>query len=116
MSTEDADDDARWENRTGLTFAIDNHIIDGSTQAEAELRRLHGDGWIELVLTDVTRTEWLAANPADRQRLEALRSTTSSIGDRPRLTTLVLEQPRSACRRIRNALTACLPRCSLAAT
>jgi hypothetical protein len=69
MST---DDDARRENRTGLTFAIDNHIVDGTTPAEIELRRLHTEGWIELVLTDVTRTEWLAANPEKRRQLEDL--------------------------------------------
>jgi hypothetical protein len=69
MST---DDDARWENRTGLTFAIDNHIVDGTTPAEVELRRLHTEGWIELVLTDVTRTEWVAADPEKRQQLEDL--------------------------------------------
>jgi hypothetical protein len=65
-------DDARRENRTGLTFAIDNHIVDGTTPAEIELRRVHTEGWIELVLTDVTRTEWLAANPDKRQQLEDL--------------------------------------------
>lgn len=68
----DSSDDARWENRTGLTFAIDSHIVDGRTPAEVELRRLHTDGWIELVLTDVTRTEWLAADPERRQQLENL--------------------------------------------
>jgi hypothetical protein len=46
--------------------------VDGTTPAEIELRRLHTEGWIELVLTDVTRTEWLAANPDKRQQLEDL--------------------------------------------
>lgn len=64
--------DERWENRTDLVFAIDNHIVDGETPAELELKRLHTHGWIQLVLTDVTRTEWLAAQPEDQQRLEEL--------------------------------------------
>jgi hypothetical protein len=62
----------RWENRTGLIFAIDNHIVDGKTPAELKLKRLNKDGWIQLVLTDVTRTEWKTAQPRTRQRLEEL--------------------------------------------
>jgi hypothetical protein len=70
MSAESNDE--RREDRTGLVFAIDNHIVDGETSAELELKRLNKDGWIELVLTDVTRTEWLAAKPERRQELEEL--------------------------------------------
>jgi len=62
----------RWENRTGLVFAIDNHIVDGDTSAELDLKRLHKDGWIELVLTDVIRTEWVDAKPARKAILEQL--------------------------------------------
>jgi hypothetical protein len=68
----DSSDEPRWENRTGLVFAIDNNIVNGETPAELDLKRLHTDGWIQLVLTDVTRTEWLADNPQHRQRLEEL--------------------------------------------
>jgi hypothetical protein len=68
----DDGDQARCQNRTGLIFAIDNHIVDGETPAELALKRLNKDGWIELVLTDVTRTEWLAAKPERRQQLEEL--------------------------------------------
>jgi hypothetical protein len=70
MSADSSDE--RWENRTGLVFAIDNNIVNGETPAELELKRLNKDGWIQLVLTDVTRTEWLADNPQHRQRLEEL--------------------------------------------
>jgi hypothetical protein len=64
--------DQRWENRSGLVFAIDNHIVDGDTSAELDLKRFHTDGWIELVLTDVTRTEWLTAKPERKPILEDL--------------------------------------------
>jgi hypothetical protein len=64
--------DQLWENRTGLVFAIDNHIVDGDTPAELDLKRLHMDGWIGLVLTDVTGTEWLTAKPEDKATLEEL--------------------------------------------
>jgi hypothetical protein len=66
------DSDQRHENRTGLVFAIDNHIVDGQTAAEIELKRLHTDGWIELILTDVTKTEWLEAKPERQQLLVEL--------------------------------------------
>jgi len=67
-----AQHDQRWENRTGLVFAIDNHIVDGDTSAELALKRLHTDGWIELALTDVTRTEWVGAKPERTAILEQL--------------------------------------------
>jgi hypothetical protein len=75
MSTDDTNQDSHGQNRTGLIFAIDNHIVNGATPAEVELRRLHTKGWIELVVTDVTRTEWLTANPERRQELEELAIT-----------------------------------------
>lgn len=57
------------QNRLELVFAIDNHIVTDDMPAGKELKRLHEDGWIELVLTDVTRTEWLSAKPERQQIL-----------------------------------------------
>jgi hypothetical protein len=73
MNIETTDDEARWENRLGLTFAIDTNIVSKDKPEELELKRLHTDGWIELVMSDVTRTEWWdRASPEQRRRLEAL--------------------------------------------
>jgi Transposase domain (DUF772) len=57
------------ENRTGLVLIIDNHIVNGRTEAEQQLKVLHESGWIDLILTDVTRTEWLDAEPSRRAAL-----------------------------------------------
>jgi hypothetical protein len=66
-------DEARWQNRLGLTFAIDTNIVSKDEREEAALKRLHTDGWIELVMSDVTRTEWVdRATPEQREHLEAL--------------------------------------------
>lgn len=66
-------DEARWQNRLDLTFAIDTNIVSKDEREEAALKRLHTDGWIELVMSDVTRTEWLdRATPEQREHLEAL--------------------------------------------
>jgi hypothetical protein len=73
MSAESNTSDARWQNRTGLIFAIDTNIISSETRAELDLKQLHMGGWIELVMSDVTRTEWLdRATPEQREHLEAL--------------------------------------------
>jgi hypothetical protein len=54
---------AKWQNRIELTFVIDNHIVDSDIPEAVELRRLDEQGWIDLVLTDVTKTEWRDADP-----------------------------------------------------
>lgn len=60
------------ENRTGLVLIIDNHIVDGMTDGERQLKAFHGDGWIDLILTDVTKTEWLDTEPSRRATLVEL--------------------------------------------
>jgi predicted nucleic acid-binding protein len=65
-------DDMSSSNRTGLKFIIDSHIVTDYTPTEMRLKQLHREGWIDLELTDVTRTEWQAATPEKRQRLEEL--------------------------------------------
>jgi hypothetical protein len=66
------EDDQRWSNRTGLRFIIDGHVVTDSTAEALVLKQLHIDGWIDLELTDVTRTEWLTAQPEKLQELEDL--------------------------------------------
>ncbi len=41
---------AKWQNRTELTFAVDNHIVDSHIPEAVELRGLDEQGWIDLVL------------------------------------------------------------------
>ncbi len=60
---------AKWQNRTELTFAVDNHIVDSHIPEAVELRGLDEQGWIDLVLTDVTKTEWADADPDQRATL-----------------------------------------------
>ena len=54
---------AKWQNRTELTFVVDNHIVDSEITEAVELRRLDEQGWTDLILTDVTKTEWHDADP-----------------------------------------------------
>jgi hypothetical protein len=65
-------DNMHSSNRTGLKFIIDSHIVTDETPIEMRLKQLHREGWIDLELTDVTRTEWQAAAPEKRQQLEDL--------------------------------------------
>jgi hypothetical protein len=68
--TKRTEDEERW-NRLQLTFAIDKHIVIDQEPAQTKLR-LHIRGWIMLVMTDVTRTEWPPADSERRQQLEML--------------------------------------------